>query len=82
MFEIVTIIIFKNIFCSEMYENNIFFLKKLFLTSTHQNDLKIPKNINLKQIKKFKNFQFFSKTFLKYKNKYALKFKPFDIVEG
>ena len=31
--------------------NNIFFIfKKLFLTSAHQNDLKILKNINLKQI--------------------------------
>jgi hypothetical protein len=28
------------------------FLKKLFLTSVHQNDLKIQKNINLKQNKK------------------------------
>jgi len=27
-----------------MYQNNIFFiLKKLFLTSAHQNDLKTPK---------------------------------------
>jgi hypothetical protein len=33
------------------------FLKKLFLTSAHQNDLKIQKNINLKQKKK--NFKLF-----------------------
>ena len=30
-----------------------YFLKKLFLILVHQNDLKTPKNINLKQ-KKFK----------------------------
>jgi hypothetical protein len=30
------------------------------LTSAHQNDLKTPKNINLKQRKKIKNFKFFS----------------------
>jgi hypothetical protein len=39
------------------------------LISAHQNDLKTPKNINLKQIKKLKNFKFFSKMFLKHKNK-------------
>jgi hypothetical protein len=33
-----------------MYQNNIFFIfKKLFFISTHQNDLKTIKNINLKQ---------------------------------
>jgi hypothetical protein len=26
-----------------MYQNNIFFLKKLFLILTHQNDIKTPK---------------------------------------
>jgi len=35
-----------------MYQNNIFFiLKKLFLASAHQNNLKTLKNINLKQKK-------------------------------
>jgi hypothetical protein len=41
-----------------MHQNNIFIFKKLFLILAHQNDLKTPKNINLKQIKKlifFKN---------------------------
>jgi hypothetical protein len=40
------------------------------LTSALQNDLKTPKNFNLKQIKN-KKFQNFSKTFLKHKNKQA-----------
>jgi hypothetical protein len=36
-----------------MYQNNIFIIfKKLFLISEHQNDLKTPKNINLKKNKK------------------------------
>jgi hypothetical protein len=39
------------------------------LTSAHQNELKTPKNINLKQRKKIKKFQIFSKAFLKRKNK-------------
>ena len=48
-FESVVAVIFQNIFYSEMYQNNIFFIfLKLFLTSVHQNDLKILKNINLK----------------------------------
>jgi hypothetical protein len=36
---------FQNIFRLEMYQNNVFFLKKLFLILSHQNDLKIPKKI-------------------------------------
>jgi len=47
-----------------MYQNNIFFIfKKLFLISAHQNDLKILKKFNLKQIKKIKKKSF------KHKNK-------------
>jgi len=39
----------------KIYQNNIFFiLKKLFLTSAHQNNLKTLNNINLKQRKKNK----------------------------
>jgi hypothetical protein len=45
------------------YQNNIYFLKKLFLTSAHQNDLKTPKKINLKQRKNKKNLNFFKNTF-------------------
>jgi hypothetical protein len=61
---------FQNAFHSKTYQNNVFFFKKkLFLTSAHQNDLKTPKNINLKQRKKIKKFQIFSKAFLKRKNK-------------
>jgi hypothetical protein len=53
-----------------MHQNNIFFIfKKLFLISAHQNDLKTPKYINLKQGKKYKKIQFFSKALLKRKNK-------------
>jgi hypothetical protein len=54
---------FQSIFYSKIYQNNIF-LKKLFLTSAHQNDLKTQKNINLNQRKKI---QFFSKALLKRK---------------
>jgi hypothetical protein len=43
------VVAFQNIFHSEMYQNNVFlFFLKLFLISVHQNDLKTPKNINLK----------------------------------
>jgi len=60
----VVAVVFQNDFYLEMHQNNFFL--KLFLTSAHQNNLKIPKKINLKQIK---NFQFFSKVFLKCQNK-------------
>jgi len=41
MFDSVVAVVFQNMFYSEMYQNNIFFIfKKLFLISTHQNDLK------------------------------------------
>jgi hypothetical protein len=37
-------VVFQNIFRLEIHQNNIFFiLKKLFLISAHQNNLKIPK---------------------------------------
>jgi hypothetical protein len=36
------VVAFQSAFYSEMYQNNIF-LKKLFLISTHQNNLKTPK---------------------------------------
>jgi hypothetical protein len=43
------VIAFQNTFHLEMYQINIFFiLKKLFLKSAHQNNLKIQKDINLK----------------------------------
>jgi len=49
VFESVVAVVFQNIFYSEKHQNNIFFIfKKLFLTLAHQNDLKTPKNINLK----------------------------------
>jgi hypothetical protein len=49
----VVAVAFQSVFRLEMHRNNVFFiLKKLFLTSAHQNDLKSPKNINLKQRKK------------------------------
>jgi hypothetical protein len=41
----------------------IFFLKKLFLISAHQNDLKTPKNINLKQRKNKKKLYIFKNAF-------------------
>jgi ABC-type antimicrobial peptide transport system permease subunit len=57
VFGSVVAVAFQSFFRSEMYQNNVFF--KIFLTSTHQNDLKTLKIINLMQIKKnsifFKN---------------------------
>jgi len=59
-------------FFARKYIKIIFFIfLKLFLTSTHQNDLKTPKNMNLKQRKKLKKI-IFLKTLLKWKNKYDL----------
>jgi hypothetical protein len=57
VFGSVVAVVFQNIFYSKIYQNNIFFIfKKLFLTSAHQNNLKISKkNINLKK----KNIYFF-----------------------
>jgi len=44
MIESVVIIVFLKTFCIEIHQNNIFFiLKKLFLTSAHQNSLKTLK---------------------------------------
>jgi len=40
-------------------EQCFFILKKLFLTSAYQNDLKTPKNINLKLKKEIKKINFF-----------------------
>ena len=41
MFRSVVTVAYQNVFHSEKYANNIFFIfKKLFLRLTHQNDLK------------------------------------------
>jgi hypothetical protein len=53
VFKIVVAVAFQSIFSSKMYQNNIYiyiyiYIKKLFLISAYQNDLKTPKNINLK----------------------------------
>jgi hypothetical protein len=50
----VVVVTFQKDFHLEIYQNNFF--KKLFYKSAHQNDLKIPKKINLKQRKKIKKF--------------------------
>jgi hypothetical protein len=39
----VVAVAFQSAFHSEIYQNNIFLKKKLFLTSAYQNDLKTPK---------------------------------------
>jgi hypothetical protein len=39
---------FQSVFHPKMYQNNIFFKKKLFLTSAHQNNLKTPKKYYFK----------------------------------
>jgi len=46
----VIVVIFKIIFCAEMYQNK-FFKKKLFLRSARQNDPKYIKNFNFLQKK-------------------------------
>jgi hypothetical protein len=40
MFEIVVAVTVQSIFRLEMHQNKIFYFKKLFLTSAHQNDSK------------------------------------------
>jgi hypothetical protein len=53
-----------------MHQNNIFFiLKKLFLISAHQNDLKTQKIYQFEAKKNIKKFLIFSKALLKLKNK-------------
>jgi hypothetical protein len=44
------VVVFQNVFHSEIYQNNIFIIIfKILFSSVHQNDLRIPKkNINLK----------------------------------
>jgi hypothetical protein len=47
-----------------MHQNNIFFiLKKLFLISAHQNDLKTQKIYQFEAKKNIKKFKFFQKHF-------------------
>jgi len=48
-FGCVVAVAFQSAFRLEIYQNNIFF--KIFLILSHQNDLKISKNIDLKQKK-------------------------------
>jgi hypothetical protein len=43
LFENVITVVFQSVFHLEMYQNNIFLKKILFLISKHQNDLKILK---------------------------------------
>jgi hypothetical protein len=46
----------QNVFYLEIHQNKFFFtFKKLFLTSTHQNNIKIYKKNYLKKFKNFKN---------------------------
>jgi len=62
VFESVVVVTFQINFRAEMYENDIFLKKKLFLKSAHQNDSK-HKKINFLQKKKlnfFENTQFAS----------------------
>jgi hypothetical protein len=61
MLENITVVIFKIFFIWKYIKIIYFFIfKKLFLILAHQNDLKISKNINLKQRK---NIIFFQKRF-------------------
>jgi hypothetical protein len=53
----IIVVVFQSVFYSKMLQNNnIFIFKKLFLTSTYQDDVKTQKKINLKKIKNFKFF--------------------------
>jgi hypothetical protein len=59
----VVAVAFQSTFYFKIYQNNIFlFFLKLFLKSAYQNNLKTPKNINLKQKKKI-NLNFFKSAF-------------------
>jgi len=42
-FDIVVSVVFQSAFYLGMHQNNIFFKKKSFLTTVHQNNLKTPK---------------------------------------
>jgi len=56
VFGIVVAVAVQNVFCLEMHQNKVFFLKKkLFLTSAHQNNLK--KKIHFKHKKKIQNLR-------------------------
>jgi hypothetical protein len=61
---VMVVVVFQNIFYLGCIKIIFFIFKKLFLISAHQNDLKTPKNINLKQRKKNKiNSNFFKNAF-------------------
>jgi hypothetical protein len=57
LFEIVVTVAVQSVFCLEMHQSEVFlFFKKIFLTSTYQNDMKTLKKFHLKkQIKIFEN---------------------------
>jgi len=59
-FRSVVVIVFLKYFYLKKYLKNIFLI---FFISTLQNNLKHPKHINLKQIKKLRFFKFFQKHF-------------------
>jgi hypothetical protein len=63
VFGSVVAVAFQNAFHSEVHQIYIYIYLKLFLTSAHQNELKTPKNINLKQIKNKKILNFFKNAF-------------------
>ena len=71
MFGSVVVVAFQ-VFFTRKCIKIIFFKKKLFLTSAHQNDLKTLKKYYFKTKKKIKKIYFFSKTLLKYKNKQGI----------
>jgi hypothetical protein len=61
LFEIMVVVAVQSVFCLETHQNEVFFLFyfKLFLTSTHQNNLKTYKKIILnKKNSKFLEIQF------------------------
>jgi hypothetical protein len=63
VFGSVVAVAFQNAFHSEVHQIYIYIYLKLFLTSAHQNELKTPKNINLKQIKNKKILKFLKNAF-------------------
>jgi hypothetical protein len=45
VFESVVAVAFQSVFHAEMHQNNVFFLKKIFLRSAYQNDSKQIKKL-------------------------------------
>jgi hypothetical protein len=72
VFRSVVVVAFHSVFHLEMHQNIFLFFKNHFDISVSKRSENTKKHINLKQRKKLKKIQFFSKIFLKCKNKQDL----------